>query len=123
MNSTDVSPHSFEFCFPSLDTLLLVNVDHDEVEICATRNTFSVERKLSFIRELAAEGFIPDRYRYFQLAEHAEAKGVHWRVDYSWLKLDEAMIAKTRQFMLRLFSGATLLWLLMIGLLFITTHR
>lgn len=123
MKTTDVSPRSFEFCFPALDTLLQVKVDHDEVEICATRNTFSVERKLSFIRELVAEGFIPDHCHYFQLAEHADAKGVHWRVDYSWLKLDKAMIAKTRRFMLRLFSGATLLWLLMIGLLFITTHR
>ena len=123
MKTTDVSTRSFEFCFPSLDTLLQVKLDHDEVEICATRNTFSVERKLFFIRELVAEGFIPDQYRCFPLADHAEAKGIHWRIDCSWLKLDEAIIASTRRFMLRLFSSAALLWLLMMGLLLITTHR
>ena len=54
-------PRSFEFCFIHLDyTLVRVEELEGRVTIRATADTFSRRRKTSFIRELAAEGFISD---------------------------------------------------------------
>jgi hypothetical protein len=120
---TTVPAHCFEFCFPRLDTLVQVEETDGEVVIRATRDTFSEERKLSFIHELAEEGFIPDRYRWFALASYRGASGVCWLVDYSWLKLDEAMLARTRRFMVRILSSAALLWLVMMASLLLRSGR
>ena len=53
-------PQSFDFYLPLLDTLVRVERSGDQIVIRATRDTFSAACKASFIRELAAEGFIPD---------------------------------------------------------------
>ena len=49
----------FEFCFPNLDTLILVEESDDEVVVRATNNSFSERRKVQFIRELAAKDSFP----------------------------------------------------------------
>ena len=53
----------FEFCFPNLDTLVLVEEFDDCLLIRATRNTFSEERKIRFVHELVAEGFVSESYK------------------------------------------------------------
>jgi hypothetical protein len=118
MNSPIVADCSFEFYFDRLDTLVLVETRDETVVIRATRDTFSERRKEFFIRELAAEGFIPDECRWFSPAGGEVAGHVRWLVDFSWLQPDEALAAQTRRFMLRLLSSATLLWLLLLGFLF-----
>ena len=62
MNSTLTRPERYEFCFPEKDTLVLVEVVGNGVTVRATRDTFTEQRKASFVRELAAEGFISDSY-------------------------------------------------------------
>jgi hypothetical protein len=118
-----VKTYEYEFCFPQLDTLVQVEETAGEVIVRATRDTFSLDRKILFIRELAAEGFIPDQYRWFALPEQPGACGVCWRVDYSWLKYSDEMVARTRRFMIRLFSGGAILWLVMMVLLFLRAGR
>src|SRR5258708_19436005 len=54
-----------EFYFPGFDNLVLVENRPDGVVIRATRDNFSEARKSFFIRELAAEGFIPDACGWF----------------------------------------------------------
>jgi len=110
----------FEFCFIELDyTLVRVEESAGDVTIRATADTFSNDRKIYFIRELAAEGFIPDHYRWFSLTgREAYNRGVRWLVDYSWLKLDEARIARTNRLVRRLILPVTLLWMLFIYLIF-----
>jgi hypothetical protein len=85
------------------------------VVIRASRDTFSETRRQGFVRELAAEGFIPDRYQWLSPAAPGTAGGVRRFVDHSCFKPDQTHTAHTRRFMLRLLACAALLWLLMIG--------
>jgi hypothetical protein len=120
MKSIPRESHTFEFCFIERDyTLVRVEESAGEVTIRATADTFSNDRKVSFIRELAAEGFIPDTYRWFSLTgPETYARGVRWLVDFSWLKLDEALIARTNRLMKRFIVPVTLLWVFFIYLIY-----
>jgi hypothetical protein len=117
MKTTLPVPRTFEFCFPEKDTLLRVEEAEDSVVIRATRDSFSYSRKSSFIRELAAEGFIPDSYKWFSQAGPDTFMGVRWLVDISWLVLPETALASARRFMWRILCGGCLLWVgLMVAL-------
>ena len=114
MKTHATEPESFEFCFPKLDTLVCVENGPDEVVIRATRATFSEEQKAYFVRELAAEGFIPVDYKWF--SERSSFSGlpvVRWLVDCSWWTLSPNAVARTRRFMIRTLVGGALLWLLL----------
>ena len=109
MRSSFTGIHSFEFYFPELDTLVQVEEADGDVTIRATRDTFSERRKCYFIRELAAEGFIPDSYQWFSLAHSESVRGVRWLIDISWVKLHPAVLARARHSMTILLSGSILL--------------
>ena len=111
MKTTLPTNGSFEFCFPERDTLVRVEETEGSVIIRATRDSFSATRKASFIRELAAEGFIGDCYRWFSVAEPDAFMGVQWLVDISWLTLPETALAQARYFMSRMIFGGCLVWL------------
>src|SRR6267154_716278 len=92
---------SFEFYFPKLDTLVLVERSKYGVLIRATRDTFSERRKVSFVRELGAEGFIDDHYHSF-LGFKGSSLPIRWCIDYSWLEWDAVAVRKrTNKFMAR----------------------
>ncbi len=120
MTPIPAESHAYEFCFIELDyTLVRVEETEGEVTIRATADTFSRQRKLCFIHELAAEGFIPDEYRWFSLAgPDGCSRGVRWLVDHTWLKVDEALVTRTQRLSKRLFVPVTMLWLLMLYLAF-----
>lgn len=109
MKKTAFSKPSFEFYFPDVDTLVQVEVEVDEVTIRATRNNLSSRRKMLFVRHLAAEGFIADRYQWFSGAD-SDWSHVRWLQDASWVRLPQAKIARTGKFMVRLLISAALLW-------------
>jgi hypothetical protein len=69
-------------------------------------------RKLSFIRELIAEGFIDEAC----LSER-EATRLRWVVDPGLKRRQEERAADT--FMVRTLCGVSLLWLTLMGLLFL----
>lgn len=123
MKTTLTQPRCFEFGFPYLDTLVLVEDYGDSVDIRATRDTFSDRRKTAFIRELAAEGFIDDSYQWFTLAGPESYFGVRWRVDFSWLQLPAVVLARARRFMVRLLLGGFLLWATLIACLVLGAGR
>src|SRR5262249_45586136 len=113
----------YEFCFPNLDTLVLVEENDELVVVRATRNTFSERRKIFFIRELAAEGFVSDEYRYVETISPQNYLPVRWLVDYSWLKpAAKALAKRTRRIMIASLGGATLLWLVMMGSLLLSAR-
>jgi len=124
MKTQLIDPHfrhrCYEFCFPTLDTLVLVDESDDLVVIRATRDTFSERRKLFFIRELAAEGFISDAYRYVETVCPDDFLPVRWVVDYSWLGPVKTLMARTRRVMIGALGGATILWLVMMGSLLLS---
>ena len=110
---------SYEFAFPDLDTLVMVQETEDELVVRATRDTFSERRKIHFIRELAAEGFVLDSYQWVCDFATSSRLPVRWRVDASWLRIGEAQAARVHLFMIGLMLSATVLWLGMMATLFI----
>ncbi|HTT55980.1 MAG TPA: hypothetical protein VLW52_01835 [Opitutaceae bacterium] len=108
----------FHFSFPAQDTLVQVEEIGEQVVIRASRDTFTESRRQGFIRELAAEGFISDRHQWPGVGTADGGRGVRWLVDPTCFLPGPAPAALTRRFMLRLLGGASLLWLVMIGLLF-----
>jgi hypothetical protein len=119
MQTQKLHADQFEFYFANLDTLVLVENGEHEVVIRATRNTFSESRKLAFIHELAAEGFIPESYRWFSSFTSTSWPRVRWAVEMSWLTLNPIMAACANRFMIRALLGAGLLWLAMMAMLFL----
>ena len=109
----------YDYYFAHLDTLVRVEPVADAVIILATRDTFSVSRKESFIREIAAEGFIDETFQWFSFADGYAERRVRWLVGFSWLKIDPALTAATSRFVLRLLGGAALLWLGLMAMLFL----
>ena len=114
MNPQIHSTQRFEFGFPELDTLLLVENDGDEIVVRATRNTFSAKDKACFIRHLASEGFIPSRLRWASGLD-SEWPEIRWVVDSSWVRVPAVVKARSRRFMTRLLLGAGLFWAAMIA--------
>ncbi len=109
MNTPALKTRCFEFHFRDLDTLVKVETpDPDTVIVRATRNTFSERRKVSFIRELAAEGFIPDGCQWYPLP--AGMPKIHWVIDVSWLRLSETVKARTRRWIYGAVGGGFALW-------------
>src|SRR5947209_10934805 len=100
MGEPTVSTKQFEFYFPDIDTRVLVEEGEEEVVVSATRNAFSELRKTFFIRELAAEGFIPDEYQGFSGFGAVTWLRVRWLVDTSWVKANEVHAALARRFMM-----------------------
>lgn len=115
MKTKPLSSSCHNFYYAHLDTLLRVEKTDDQVVIRATSNRFSPERKLAFIRWLAAEGFISEAHRWSSLAGESSPLGVRWVRDLSWVRLDPAMLAQTDRFMYRLLGGVALFWILLMA--------
>jgi len=109
MKTTLPQTRRFEFGFPYLDATVLVEDHGDTVDIRASRDTFTEARKLAFIRELAAEGFIDTAFQWFPLAGADSPLGVHWYVDFSWLELPKVLLDRARRFMVSALVGGLLL--------------
>jgi hypothetical protein len=119
VKSLPVECNRYEFRYPHLNTILLVDVLGDEVTVHASRDSFSRERKASFIRELASEGFIPDEHRWYSSdAFHAKHSPITWVVDMSWLRIDERAFAQTRRSLMKFIVVGTALLAFMMTLLF-----
>lgn len=85
-------PSKSEFYTRGPDNLLLVEIDDGAVTVRAARDNFSERRKMFFIRELAAEGFIPDKFLYFTNAEEPFLLGLSWIIDLSWLSIPQEIL-------------------------------
>jgi hypothetical protein len=108
----------FEFSFPRLDTVVEVESSTDRVVIRTSRDTFSEARRTCFVRELAAEGFIREEFRW--RPPNVDG-GVHWIVDASAFMPGPDCVAETNRFTVRLLFSATALWCFLLGGLFLAT--
>lgn len=106
----------FEFYLRDLDNHVLVESTAHSVVVRATRDNCSERRKAFFIREISAEGHIPDGY---QSASAARAvPSVDWIIDGSW-KGAALPPRPGSKLMLRLLVCSALLLLGMLTLLFL----
>ena len=119
LTAFDMASPRFEFFFPRIDTLVEVEPALDGVVIRASRDTFSAERKASFIRELAAEGFIDAGDRWAPVP----GPRVRWLVDAASFLPGPAVLAETRRFVLRLLLGAAIAWVLLMAVLLVRPPR
>ena len=93
----------FEFYIADLDNMLLVQIgENGRITIRCTRDNLSKRRIVSLIRELAAEGFIPDEYEW--LSETAiDSSRIQWFKDWSWVKVPETITGRSMKFVLLAF--------------------
>jgi hypothetical protein len=99
-----------EFSTHNPGNLIVVEQDGESVLIRAAQDNFSERRKAFLIRQLAAEGYIPERYQEF--TEYAPVAGLEWVTDRSLMTMGPEATGRTRRFMQRLIAGACLLWLM-----------
>ncbi|HWD93420.1 MAG TPA: hypothetical protein VG938_13845 [Verrucomicrobiae bacterium] len=122
MRAQKVLARDFQFYFSDLDNIVLVECREDEsVIIRATKNNVSDQRKTSFIRKLAAEGFIPDQYQWFS-GSTGGSDGVLWIKDYSWLAAHRPSRKSANRFVGRLVAAASVLLICMMRVLVVSHH-
>ena len=91
-------PSRTEFYPRSPENYLLVeNHEDGRVVIRAVLDNYSERRKDHFIRELAAEGFIPDQYEYLTNSGGVGYMGVCWVIDDSWLQIPQEVVATSHR--------------------------
>lgn len=120
MRTQKVLAREFQFYFSDLDNIILVETGEDEnVTIRSSKNNVSYKRKISFIRELAAEGFIPDHYEWFSGSLDG-SDGLRWIHDYSWLTRQPTRFPKSNRFMKCLLVFSSVLWIAMMRVLLVS---
>jgi hypothetical protein len=88
------------------------------VTIRAARDNFCARRKAFFIRHLAAEGYIPDRFE--RLGEPGSAlRDIRWIIDPAQRASRDSVKRETDRFMVRSLAGIFVLWLALMVLLFL----
>lgn len=118
MKSTPTDFQRYQFTFPQHDTELQVEVRDDDVVIRATRDTFTEERKASFIHELASEGFIPDDYMWYSpYGGRKTGRTILWKIDPFWPG-EAAPESHRRLVYVQALSYSALILALFMGLLF-----
>jgi uncharacterized pyridoxamine 5'-phosphate oxidase family protein len=122
MREQKILTKDFEFYFPDLDNMVLVeSLEDGNVRVRFTKNNLSEKRKVFFIRELAAEGFIPDNYQWFSGSTIGSAS-VTWVKDYSWVKVPAAVTRRTNRVMRLLLVASCILWLAMMRVLIVSSR-
>ena len=122
MQAQKVLPKDFQFYFSDLDNIILVECGEDEsVTIRASKNNVPEQRKISFIRRLAVEGFIPDDYQWFSGSTDG-SNGVRWIKDYSWLKTHQPSNRRANRLMRRLLVASCVLWVSIMRVLLVSNH-
>jgi hypothetical protein len=90
-------PRNFKLYIPDLDNHILVESHGGEIVIHASRDNFSEQRKASFVRLLAMEGYIPDGYEWFCEPQAGGSFGLRWVVDCSWSESDPQIERRARR--------------------------
>jgi hypothetical protein len=107
---TKLAPRRFEFVKEAPENRILVESGDDGVLVRASRNNFSSRRKCSFIREIAAEGFVPDYLQTLTESEMDGREGVRWIVDDSWVPTQSNAANARAQQVLKTVSVGVILW-------------
>jgi hypothetical protein len=105
MNTPTAELRVFEFRFPHLDTMLRLEVQGANATIFASRNSFSRRRREMFVRELAAEGFIPDSLVGI---DGGSPCGIRWVID-EGIAPSSVTESDSQRFGQRLFKASALL--------------
>jgi hypothetical protein len=108
-------PASVQFTTHNPWNVIVVENHDDQVIFRAAHDNFSERRKAFLIRQLAAEGYIPDCFEQF--TEQTRQSGLVWVVDSSLIYMGPEASRRCARFMRRLVLGGCLLWLIEVGVL------
>jgi hypothetical protein len=108
-------PESVQFSTHNPQNLIVVENQDERVLFRAAYDNFSERRKAFLIRQLAAEGYIPDCFEEF--TEYRQPGGLVWVIDRSLLSVAPEARRRCSRFMRRVVLGGCLLWVLELGLL------
>jgi hypothetical protein len=78
MKTENAESEGLRLYIADLDNYLRVESSAEGVVIRATRDNLSDRRKTTFVRHLAAQGYIPERYRWFSEPAGEGYLGVKW---------------------------------------------
>jgi hypothetical protein len=109
-------PFSVQFSTHNPPNLIIIESHRNQVVFRAAQDNFSERRKAFLIRQLAAEGYIPDEFEEY--TEHTRNSNLIWVIDRSLLYIGPEASRRCSRFMQRLVVGGCVLWLVEIGLLF-----
>ena len=112
-------PASVQFSTHNPPNLIVIENLEDQVLFRAAEDNFSERRKAFLIRQLAAEGYIPDVFEDF--TEHSRTKGLVWVTDRSLLFIGPEARRRNSRFMKRLVLGGCLLWLVEMSLVLLNS--
>jgi hypothetical protein len=123
MNAVSL-PKEIEFVRHHPENFILVeNEAGGTVLVRAARNNYSDRQKRAFIRELAAEGFIPDHLERISDPDFGGSPcGVHWVIDHSWMQIHSAVQRKATRAVVTMLLIGVLLWGLLMFLAFLRAH-
>lgn len=119
MPAQSILPNSVRFSIHNPFNLIEIENQGDHVLFRAAYDNFSKRRKAFLIRQLAAEGYIPDCFEHF--TEHTVSSELIWVVDRSLLYLAPEARQSSSRFMRRLVLGGCLLWLVELAVLLLRT--
>lgn len=109
-------PKQVEFINHEPENFILIENETDgTVLIRAARNNFSERRKIAFIHEMAAEGFIPDHLQWFSDSDTHTLTDVKWVIDHSWVRIHSAARKNAKRLMVAMLMFAGSLWLILMG--------
>ena len=112
-------PKRAEFHCMQPENYILVQNHKDGVMIRATSDNFSEQRKAAFIRELAAEGFIPDHYQWFLDADASNYLAIKWIIDPSWLRVDKRLAKKAELLYGRALLLVAVVWMILVVMILV----
>jgi len=100
-----------ELCIANPENRLRIETQGGGIVIHSARDDFSPREKSLFIRYLAAEGFIPERYEWLADPETAQLCGLTWLVDSSLITQKSERHLKALRQIVRVILCALLFWL------------
>jgi len=109
---------TFEFPHRHPENFLKVESNETAVRIRAARDNFTARDKAFFVRHLANEGFIADRYRSY--SDECGAPGIEWVIEGASIHTEVKETkphSRADAFMMRLVIYSFLLWLIQITFL------
>jgi hypothetical protein len=109
-----------EFTTHNPDNLICIERQGDALLFRAAHHNFSARPKAFLIRQLAAEGYIPDHYEH--LRGEAWPASLVWVLDRTLLRPGPEARRRVSRFMQRLLLGACVLWCLEVLLVLLAAH-
>ena len=115
MRTQSQSRAPIQFSTLNPENIIAIENHGNRVTFRAAYDNFSIRRKAFLIRELAAEGYIPDRFEY--VTEDLWDDGLTWLVDRSLAVMGVEATRRCNRAMQRLLLTGCALWLAEITIL------